>query len=76
MKGTRGEGARAGERGGAAAAQLRRPIMRLVHESTELAEHDAALPMHERQGVAGVLAMRPMHFSGFSRYRRGPAAGR
>ena len=60
----------------ASAAQLRRSIMRLVHEFNELAEHDAALPMHERQGVAGVLAMRPMHFSGFSRYRRGPAAGR
>ena len=54
----------------ASAAQLQRSIMRLVREFNELAEHDTALPMDQRQGTAGILAMRPMHFSGFARLKR------
>ena len=54
----------------ASAVQLQRSIMRLVREFNELAEQDTALPMEERQGRAGILALRPMHFSGFARFRR------
>ena len=54
----------------ASAAQLQRSIMRLVREFNELAEQDTGLLMEERQGTAGVLALRPMHFSGFGRFRR------
>jgi transcriptional regulator with XRE-family HTH domain len=60
------------------AAQLQRSIMRLVREFNELAEHDTSLPMDERQGTVGVLALRPMHFTGFARMKRAeaPASGR
>jgi AcrR family transcriptional regulator len=54
----------------ASAEQLRRSIMRLVREFNELAEHDTSLPMEQRRGTAGVLALRPMHFSGFARFKR------
>jgi DNA-binding Xre family transcriptional regulator len=54
----------------ASAEQLRLSIMRVVREFSELAEQDSALPMTERVGTAAVLAMRPMHFSGFARYKR------
>ena len=53
------------------AAQLQRSIMRLLREFNELAEHDTALPMDQRQGTAGLLALRPMHFTGFARLKRG-----
>jgi transcriptional regulator with XRE-family HTH domain len=55
------------------AAQLQRSIMRLVREFNELAEQDTSLPMEQRQGTAGVLALRPMHFSGFSQLKRDEA---
>lgn len=54
----------------ASAEQLRRSIMRVVREFSDLAEQDAALPMTERVGTAAVLAMRPMHFSAFAQYKR------
>jgi len=51
-------------------AQLQKSIMRLVREFNELAEQDSALPAEERQGMAAVLAQRPMYYSGFRRLRR------
>jgi AraC-like DNA-binding protein len=58
----------------ASAAQLQRSIMRLLREFNELAEQDTTLPMDQRQGTAGVLALRPMHFTGFARFKRDEAS--
>lgn len=58
-------------------AQVKKLIQNTLKECVQLTEHDAALPLADRNGAACVLAFRPWQYSGFEEFLRDrhPPAG-